>query len=108
MIAYCGLNCSTCDAYLATRNGSNARRLETAKNWSKLYGTKIEAEQINCDGCKSNGIRFFHCDACEIRQCCISKDVENCAVCRDYICDTLARFIKLAPEAGSALEKLRS
>ncbi len=107
MIAYCGLNCSKCDAYLATQNDSNAQRLETAKNWSKLYGVKIEAEQINCDGCKSDGIRFFHCDECEIRQCCISKGVENCAVCKDYICDTLAGFIKLAPEAGTALEKLR-
>ena len=107
MIAYCGLNCSKCDAYLATQNNSDAQRSKTAEIWSKRYGAKIEAAQINCNACKSDGIRFFHCDACEIRQCGISKGLENCAMCEEYICDTLSKFINLAPEAGTALEKLR-
>ena len=107
MIAYCGLDCSKCNAYLATLENSDSKRQETAEQWSQMYRHNIKAEQINCDGCKSSGAKFFHCNNCEIRQCCTSKDVENCAACESYICDILAGFIKLAPEAGVALEKLR-
>ncbi len=107
MIAYCGLDCSGCDAYLATRENSIAKKQETAQKWSKMYQHDIKPEQINCDGCKSAGTKFFHCSNCDIRQCCDSKAIEHCAACENYICDTLAGFIKLAPEAGLALEKLR-
>lgn len=107
MIAYCGLDCSKCDAYLATREDSDAQRQATARKWSEMYQADIKPGQINCDGCKADGTRFFHCDNCDIRQCCISKGVDHCAACEEYICDTLAGFIKLAPEAGVALEALR-
>jgi len=107
MLAYCGLNCSSCDAFLATQEDNDDRREKIAKNWSKMYNADIKPEQINCSGCKSDGVKFFHCDMCEIRQCCISNNVDNCAACEKYICETLAGFIKLAPEAGKALEKLR-
>lgn len=108
MIAYCGLNCSQCDAYIATQADDNAKREATAQQWSRMYNADIQPAQINCDGCKSKGVQFFHCNHCDIRQCCTSKGVEHCAACDSYICDTLAAFIKLAPEAGAALEKLRA
>ena len=107
MTAYCGLNCSKCEAYIATLENDDAKRAETARKWSDLYQADIRPEQINCKGCKSNGVRFSHCDVCHIRQCCLSKGVDNCAVCEDYICDKLSAFISLAPEAGQALEKIR-
>jgi len=31
MIAFCGLNCSECPAYLATKTGDDKKRIETAK-----------------------------------------------------------------------------
>lgn len=108
MIAYCGLNCSKCDAYLATQQNDDSLREKTAQNWSKMFGAQIDSAQINCDGCKSAGVKFFHCNNCEIRACAMSKGVDHCAACDDYICDTLAGFIKLAPMAGEALEKLRA
>ena len=43
----------------------------------------------------------------EIRQCCITKNVANCAGCNYYICEALAGFIKLAREAGNGLEIYR-
>ena len=84
MIAYCGLDCSKCDAYIATTEDSKAKREETAQKWSKMYRFEITPEKINCDGCQSNGAKFFHCENCDIRQCCISMAVDHCAACENY------------------------
>ena len=62
MIAYCGLNCSRCDARLATLENSDSKRETTARKWSRLYNAEILPEQIQCDGCKSDGVKFFHCN----------------------------------------------
>jgi hypothetical protein len=72
-----------------------------------MYRAEIKADQINCNGCKSNGVKFFHCNHCDIRACGLEKGVENCAACEDCVCKTLSEFIKLAPEAGRALAQLR-
>lgn len=108
MIAFCGLNCSKCEAYLATQADSDSQRAEVARKWSALYHAPISADQIHCDGCKSSGRKFHHCEnTCEIRKCCMAKGMDSCAFCDDYVCEALSGFIKLAPEAGAALEKLR-
>ena len=107
MIGYCGLDCSSCDAYLATREDDDLKREETARAWSRIYGADIRPAQIRCVGCKSSGPRFFHCDRCEIRRCASLRGVEHCGVCGDYVCERLAGFLRLAPEAGEALERLR-
>ena len=36
MIAYCGLDCESCDAYLATVNDDQELRKKTAKLWVEL------------------------------------------------------------------------
>jgi len=108
MIAFCGLDCSKCEGYLATQANDDDMRVKVAKQWSAQYNADIKPEHINCDGCRPEGKKFFYClNICEIRKCCIEKDIANCAACDMYACDKLKEFFKLAPKAKIALDKLR-
>jgi hypothetical protein len=108
MIACCGLDCSQCGAYQATQENDDAKRAAVAKDWSKLYGISVKPEQVNCDGCLSDGQKFYYCaEMCEIRRCCVQKELANCAACEGYACDKLEGFLALAPHARKALDRLR-
>ena len=75
---------------------------------SAIVNLKRKTLQGYVERAKSEGKKFFYCsNICEIRKCCVEKDLENCATCDMYMCDRLKKFIGLAPQAGSVLEKLR-
>ena len=52
-IAYCGLDCETCEARLATIRNDDELRVKVAKLWSELNGAEITPEMINCTGSDS-------------------------------------------------------
>jgi len=54
MIACCGLICLSCPAFLATRNDDVARA-KTAAHFLEKFGFNFKTEDINCDGCLSEG-----------------------------------------------------
>ena len=67
-IAYCGLDCETCEARIATVNDDNEMREKVAKLWSELNGVEISPEMINCVGCRIDGVKTPFCDSiCPIR-----------------------------------------
>ena len=108
-IAYCGLECTVCTAFIATERDDDQKRLEVAELWSTLYKADIKARDINCLGCKSEGGRLFkHCSVCEVRKCARQRGLENCAECDDYGCEILQEFFKMAPEAEYNLKQIRS
>ncbi len=109
MIAYCGIICSQCPVYLATKADDNKAREEVASLWSKQYGIDMNPKDANCDGClKKNGRLIGHCLVCGIRACGMGKKLSNCAACADYPCEQLKAFHSIAPHAGRMLEKIRS
>lgn len=100
-IAYCGLDCEKCDAYLATINDDQALRERTAKRWAELNNAPILPEHINCEGCRVDGIKTVYCDSlCGIRQCALKKGVATCGDCQDLeICQTVGEIIANNPDA---------
>ena len=84
LIAYCGLNCEECEAYIATINNDDELREKVAKEWSILNNVEITKEMINCEGCRSHGKKTPFCDKlCPIRICARTKVVETCGDCEN-------------------------
>ena len=83
-VAYCGLDCEQCDAYVATQNDDQALREKTAKKWSEMNGVTITPEMINCDGCRKDGRKTPYCESlCPVRQCALGRKVETCGACAE-------------------------
>ena len=75
---YCCIECSKCQAYVATQSNDEKLRAKVAEQW------KMKAEQINCNGCKSDKPLFN----CEVKECAVKKGLPTCAHCADFpACD---------------------
>ena len=101
LIACCGLNCDTCDARIATVQNNDELRKATAEKWQKMYNApSFPVEAINCTGCRMEGVKFSHCNACEIRICVQKKGYETCGDCFEMdSCEIVAMVHKHVPEA---------
>lgn len=109
MYSYCGLDCQKCEAYIATKNNDNVQREKIAKKWSDTYKADIKPEHINCTGCKSDGQKFYYTEnLCKVRQCASSKNIENCAGCKQFACEDLKFIFKYAPDAEEYLNSQRN
>ena len=105
MIAFCGLDCEKCDAYIATKNDDQTLREKTAKLWSELNNALILPEHINCDGCRADGRKTMFCESlCGIRQCAMKHGVTTCGDCPEMeTCPTLKAVTANSTEAQKNL-----
>jgi len=105
MIAVCGLNCEACSAHQAMKNDDNDLREETAKKWNEqfaAFGANFAAKDINCVGCRNEGVHSGYCCDCSVRKCASEKGEENCFSCADFSsCNTIKEFEK----SGINIEK---
>jgi hypothetical protein len=109
MVAYCGLVCTDCDAYIATQKNDLEALGRLAEKANKDYGLSLAADDSRCDGClATTGVQIGYCRQCEIRACGVAKKVPNCAHCDDYACEKLESFFKMATKAQPVLDAIRA
>ena len=107
LIAYCGLDCEKCEAYIATKNNDDVLRRRVAALWSKLNHVEITPEMINCEGCRYPGKKTMFCEGlCEIRKCAMKNNFETCGNCEklDH-CDKVEMVIGNNKEAYNNLKE---
>jgi len=107
IIAYCGLDCAECDAFIATQAKDLERKKEMAKRWTKGLDVEFRPEDIDCTGCMSDKISGWCTKVCKIRPCAVAKKVKTCAHCEDYRCEKLEEFLSNEPKAARTLEAIR-
>lgn len=106
MVAFCGLLCTECPAYVATQANDEDALARVAKKWGEEYHIPgVTVDSIRCDGCVSvGGQKCGHCAQCEISSCGLARRVANCGHCTDYPCEKLERFLRTVPAARPVLE----
>jgi hypothetical protein len=108
-VAYCGLVCAECPAYIATQAHDDELLRKTAERWSSPDVT-IMPEDIRCDGCSGGGRMTTFCSVCRVRACATGRSLDNCGLCDDYPCGLLGehwKHIKAGAEAKPVLDEIR-
>ncbi len=100
-IAYCGLDCESCEARIATINNDDHLRQKVAEEWSQLNGVMITPQMINCTGCRIDGVKTPFCESlCPIRQCALIRKIETCGRCAEVkTCEKVGMILKNNEEA---------
>lgn len=92
ILTKCGYRCDLCLAYKPNVEKKDERSV-LSDGWHEIYGFRIEPEDIICDGCVSCENPVLIDTECPVRPCVISRSIENCAECKDYICDKLEQRV---------------
>ena len=108
MIAYCGLICTDCPAYIGTQTNDQVLLEKTLAQWQAEFNAPgMTLQDVMCDGCLVGGRKCGHCAECEMRSCGIERGVANCAHCQDYACEKLGQFFTFVPTAKITLDEIR-
>jgi hypothetical protein len=109
MIAYCGLICTDCEAYIATQaNDLAALEQMAARAREEFNMPDASAETAMCDGCLAESSRLCgYCYQCQVRACARERGMITCAHCNDYGCAHLRAFWQMAPQARTTLDAIR-
>lgn len=107
VIAYCGIKCHECPAFLATVNNDLEEKRKISETWS-TEEYPLKPEDVECYGCTSTKKILSFCGDCDIRECGIKQKVETCATCKDYTCDKLNKVFDRNPEAKNTLDMIKN
>jgi hypothetical protein len=113
--AFCGTDCRECPVLVATVNGDDELRRQTAAEWEQLYSEyigkkELSIEDMNCRGCRSDSdLQFVGCRSCPIRRCCQQRNLATCADCDEHeTCEVINGFFTSAPQARVNLARIRT
>ena len=106
MIAYCGLNCAKCPAYIATQADDDRMRADCAQFFNQKYKMNVKPESVNCDGCRSDRTLYF-CTTCNVRKCAREKKLDSCALCSDFICSKVEELMRMDKNIKKSVEALK-
>jgi hypothetical protein len=107
-LAYCGLDCSGCDVYRATKFDDDDLRRQHARKVFDQFKVVVEPQQVNCHGCRDTRPKSGYCAWCEVRSCAIGRELENCAYCADFPCDKLDKVHAAMITVGKAVNGIAS
>lgn len=92
MIAFCGIDCAACPAYVGTQTGDERLLAKTAEEWS-TGEYPLKPEDVICDSCTVAGKRLpSFTSLCKMKDCCREKGIPNCAYCDEYACEDLKKL----------------
>jgi len=103
-IAYCGLDCSGCEVYQATKFDDDDMRQQYADKVFSQFKVTVEPATVNCHGCRDERPKSGYCAMCEVRSCAIERQLENCAYCEDYGCEKLQKVHTAMISVGKAVD----
>jgi hypothetical protein len=107
IVAFCGILCSDCPAFVATQAGDGEALAKQAAEWSSEE-YPLTADDLVCDGCIYTDRRVTRfCLECGVRQCALAKGVETCAHCDDFPCGKLEKPWSMSVDAKTTLEEIR-
>ncbi len=89
LLAPCGLYCGVCAIRIAHRDTNEKFKKALVKVYRPLVS---KPEEIICTGCRSDDVKFKHCQKCSIRSCAEKKGYEGCYECVDYPCYRIKLF----------------
>jgi hypothetical protein len=102
-LGYCGFKCDICPAYEKNQNPDTDRQFISDK-WFQYFDFRIPAEILSCAGCKNEG---RHLDTeCPVRPCAIEKELNSCAFCKSFGCESLKSRIDFAENNIHKFKKL--
>lgn len=106
IVAFCGIICNECPAFIAKQTNDDELRRKTAEEWS-TEDFPLKASDISCDGCTSGGELVSFCQVCDVWKCGTEKEVKNCAFCTEYPCEKLEMPWSLTSQAKEVLDEIR-
>lgn len=105
-IAFCGLVCSQCPVYIATKTNNEELKEKLAIGYSTDTFEFVK-EDMNCMGCHSVvGVNEKMCKECLMRKCGMHKSIFHCAECNEYPCQYINSYVPTGSDNRKMLDDL--